>query len=135
MVMFHRNLDVYRLALDFVEIASEISKKLPRGQSYLSDQLKRSAASTVLNIGEGAGEFSKQEKVRFYRMALRSSTESASTVDIIFRFKHIDDQLYGKADRNLDRGIAMLTKLIQRHGVTVIGNDGKRKRGAEDGSR
>ena len=122
MVIFHRNLDVYQLALEFVELASEIVKTLPRGQSYLGDQLKRSASSTVLNIGEGAGEFAKKEKVRFYRMALRSATESASTVDIIHRFKHIDDEFYSQADKTLDRVIAMLTKLIRRHGVMVAGN-------------
>src|SRR4051794_1769551 len=80
-VIFHKCLDVYRLSLDFVEIAADIAKHIPRGQSYLADQLRRSASSTVLNIGEGAGEFSKKEKARFYRMALRSATESASTID------------------------------------------------------
>ena len=127
MVLFHRNLDVYRLALDFVEISADISRMLPRGNSYLCDQLKRSASSTVLNIGEGAGEFSKKEKIRFYRMALRSATESASTVDIIFRFKFIDNHLYSTTDKVLDRIVAMLTKLIHRHGVAGNGSTGNGK--------
>ena len=131
MVVFHRQLDVYQLSLDFVEVAAEIVKKLPRGQSYLGDQLKRSASSTVLNIGEGAGEFSKNEKARFYRMALRSATESASTVDIIHRFQHIDDHLYCQSDKMLDRIIAMLTKLIQRHRLREVGVGRKGSRDRE----
>ena len=134
MVIFHKSLDVYRLSLEFVEIAAEIAKHIPRGQSYLADQLRRSASSSVLNIGEGAGEFSKKEKARFYRMALRSATESASTIDIVYRFGHITDLLYLRAEQSLDRMIAMLTKLIQRHsreGLAVVGNKGA----GESGSR
>lgn len=119
MVILHKNLDVYKIALDFVELSSEIIKHIPRGQSHLGDQLKRSAASSVLNIGEGAGEFAKKEKIRFYRMALRSATESASTVDIIHRFGQIDLVLYEKAEQLLGRIIGMLTRLIQRHGQNI----------------
>jgi hypothetical protein len=35
MVILHKNLDVYKRALEFVEIAAEIIKHVPRGQSYL----------------------------------------------------------------------------------------------------
>jgi four helix bundle protein len=130
LAILHKKLDVYRLALDFVEVAAEVVKHIPRGQSYLSDQLKRSAASSVLNIGEGAGEFAKKEKVRFYRMALRSATESASTVDIVHQFGYTDSILYAKAESLLERIIGMLTKLIQRHGqnMTLIPAGQKRQR-------
>ena len=134
-VIFHKSLDVYRLSLDFVEIAADIAKHIPRGQSYLADQLRRSASSTVLNIGEGAGEFSKKEKARFYRMALRSATESASTIDIVYRFEHITDQLYHSAEHTLDRIIAMLTKLIHRHtreALTVVGGNAEPENGARE---
>ena len=128
MVILHKNLDVYRLALEFVEIAAQIAKHIPRGQSYLADQLRRSASGSVLNIGEGAGEFSKKAKIRFYRMALRSATESASTIDITYRFEHINDELYQRAEHALDRIIAMLTKLIHRHsreGASESGEGGE----------
>lgn len=65
MVILHKNLEVYKVALLFVEIAAEIIKHIPRGQGYLSSQLKRSAASSVQNIGEGAGEFAKKKKFAF----------------------------------------------------------------------
>ena len=77
-----------------------------------------------MNIGEGAGEFAKKEKVRFYRMALRSATESASTIDIIHRFLFIDDKLHEEIDQILDRIVSMLTKLIQRHEEDAFSRSG-----------
>ena len=66
---FLQKLHVYQRPLEFVKISAEIIKKTPRGQSYWSVQLKRSASSIVLNIREGAGEFAKKEKARFYTLS------------------------------------------------------------------
>lgn len=71
-------LDVYHASLDFVVIADEIAEGLPRGRSYIKDQLRRAASSIPSNIAEGVGEFMPKEKVRFYRMARRSAVECAS---------------------------------------------------------
>jgi four helix bundle protein len=53
MPLDHERLDVYRLALDFVVLANEVIKTLPRGRSHLADQLTRASTSIVLNIAEG----------------------------------------------------------------------------------
>lgn len=37
----------------------------------------------VLNIAEGAGEFSVREKVRFYRLARRSANEAIAALEAI----------------------------------------------------
>ncbi len=55
----------------FVVLADVIIEHLPRGRAYLSDQLQRAGLSIPLNIAEGAGEYSIDEKARFYRMAKR----------------------------------------------------------------
>ena len=78
----HEKLDVYRVSLEFVLIADGIIEHLPKGKAYLADQLKRAGSSISLNIAEGAGEFSGNEKARFYSMAKRSATECASILDI-----------------------------------------------------
>lgn len=74
-------------------------------------------------VAEGAGEFAPKEKARFYRMALRSATESATIIDIVQRFGYIDAPLHARADSIVERLIGMLTKLVHRHedGGTVIG--------------
>ena len=71
----HEKLDVYRVALEFVVLVDGIIEYLPVGKAYLGDQLKRACSSIPLNIAEGAGEYSGNEKMRFYRMAKRSATE------------------------------------------------------------
>jgi hypothetical protein len=67
----HEKLDVYQAAIEFVVLVNTIVDSFPRGKAYLSDQLQRASSSISLNIAEGAGEFSKNEKARFYGKTLR----------------------------------------------------------------
>ena len=129
-MIYHKSLDVYRLALDFVELAAVIAKRIPRGQGQLADQLRRASGSIAYNIGEGAGEFASLEKARFYRIALRSATESATIIDIVLRFGFIEAEIHARSETMLERIIGMLTKLVHRHrgGATDIG---KRRRERE----
>ena len=60
-----QKLEVYQKGLDFVVVADEIIGGLPKGRAYLADQLRRAASSIALNVAEGAGEFSPNEKARF----------------------------------------------------------------------
>jgi four helix bundle protein len=70
----HEKLDVYRAGIELVILIDQIVEHLPRGRAYLADQLQRAGSSVPLNIAEGAGEYSGNEKIRFYRMAKRSAT-------------------------------------------------------------
>ena len=84
----HERMDVYQLAIEFVVVADAVSADLPRGRAYLADQLRRACTSIVLNIAEGAGEFSTDEKARFYRMARRSATDRIPARGIQGRPRH-----------------------------------------------
>ena len=77
----HDRLTVYQRALEFVTVSYAIRRSFPPGCQNLADQLERSTVSIVLNIAEGAGEFAKREKARFYRIARRSATECAGILD------------------------------------------------------
>lgn len=109
----HEKLDVYNASIEFVELSNFIIKRLPKGKAYLADQLQRAASSISLNIAEGAGEFSKNEKARFYRMAKRSSTECAAILDICTKLQLIDQSSQLKSRGLLIRIVAMLTKLVK----------------------
>ena len=63
----HEQLDVYQRALEVLDLCHEIVEQMPAGRAHLEDQLDRAATSIVLNVAEGAGEFSLDEKRRFYR--------------------------------------------------------------------
>lgn len=108
----HEKLDVYRLAVKFVGLADEIIEELPKGRSYLADQLHRAAASVSNNIAEGAGEFAPKEKKRFYRMARRSATECAAVLDVIRHRKLTPTQKLDEGRKMLLRIVSMLTRLV-----------------------
>ncbi|MGH7481191.1 MAG: four helix bundle protein, partial [Longimicrobiales bacterium] len=94
---------VYRLALEFAATAVGISGQARRKRRLnLAEQSLRAAESIVLNIAEGAGEFAPGEKVRFYRMALRSATECEAALALV-RAEFL------AAPTDLDRAEALLS--------------------------
>ena len=107
----HERLDVYGAALKFVVMTEELLKALPRGRAHLAGQLRRAATSIVLNIAEGAGEFSRQSKRHFYRMAARSATECAANLDIMEATRLVEAEKLGAGRDLLVRIVAMLTRL------------------------
>lgn len=117
----HEKLDVYQAAIEFVVIIETIVKQFPRGRSYLVDQLQRAGSSVTLNIAEGAGEFSVNEKIRFYRMARRSATECAGIIDICMRLNLVDENINLKSRGLLLRIVSMLTKMTRPSSVTQAG--------------
>ena len=118
----HERLDVYKAAIEFVAISDDVVEHLPRGRRYLADQLQRAAVSIPLNIAEGAGEFSRKDKRRFYRIALRSATESAAILDVCRRLE-LDDGTRLRAGRDLLlRIVAMLTRLTKAEGEPGTGS-------------
>ena len=108
----HERLDVYQAAIEFLALADTMAGNLPRGRSYLADQLRRAASSISFNIAEGAGEFSTLDKARFYRMARRSATESAAILDAC-RVLALADEASSQSGRGLLlRIVAMLTAMV-----------------------
>ncbi len=55
-------LDVYQASIEVVVLIDKITGSFPRGRAYLTDQLQRAGTSISLNIAEGSGEFSVNEK-------------------------------------------------------------------------
>lgn len=107
----HEKLDVYQRALDLLDLIDRLVEQLPPGRAHLKDQIDRAATSIVLNIAEGAGEFSTADKHRFYRMARRSATETAAVIDIFGRRKLIDIPKLQAARDLLLRIVAMLVRM------------------------
>jgi four helix bundle protein len=131
----HEKLEAYQLAIDFVVAADGLVGSLPRGRAHLADQFHRAATSIPLNIAEGAGEFSPQDKARFYRIALRSATECAALLDVGTRLALCDESKAGKAREVLVRIVSMLTKLALRHGGTGTGSGTGSGTGTGTGNR
>jgi four helix bundle protein len=109
MTLDHHKLDVYQRALDLLDHVDQLHDVMPPGRAHLKDQLDRAATSIVLNIAEGAGEFSKDE--RFYRMARRSATETGAILDILDRRKSVQAAMRQPARELLVRVVSMLARL------------------------
>lgn len=108
----HEKLDVYQIALEFVGHVGEVLERFPSGKHSTADQLGRAATSVVLNIAEGAGEFSRAEKARFYRMAKRSATECAAALDVCRVWKLVETKALDVGREMLLRIVAMLIRMI-----------------------
>ena len=111
MLSFQR-LDVYQRAIEFLALAIDIVAALPRGHAERGDQLIRSAESTVRNIAEGAGRWSRGDESKHYRIARGEAMESASSLDVLKLRKLAMPQQYEKGIELLEAVVAMLTKMI-----------------------
>ena len=85
-------LEVWRLALDYIDLVYDIAEKLPRSEDYkLKSQLTRAATSVALNIAEGSTGQTDVEQACFLGLALRSLIETVACQHLINRRKLLPD--------------------------------------------
>jgi four helix bundle protein len=83
-------LEVWQLALDYIDLQYELAGKLPRSEDFnLKSQLTRAATSIALNIAEGSTGQSDAEQNRFLGMAVRSLIETVACQRIIKRRNYL----------------------------------------------
>lgn len=109
----HKELDVYRTAIELVAGVTVLAEHVPRRRWYLADQLIPSATSVPLNIAEGGGEYSGREKARFYRIARRSAAECSATLDVLVTMNVLERRQAAQPDALLERIASMLTRMVQ----------------------
>ena len=112
MPLDHHRLDVYRRALALLEACDRVVSQLPSGRAHVRYQIDPAACSVVANIAEGAGEFSRKEKARFYRMARRSTIEVAAWLEIVIRRDEASEPVVASALQHAQDVVSMLVKLI-----------------------
>jgi four helix bundle protein len=79
-----QKLQVYQLALAYVDAVYELSRLLPEHEKHnLASQIERAATSIVLNIAEGSTGQSDAEQNRFLGLSLRSYLETIACCDLI----------------------------------------------------
>ena len=112
MLSFQR-LDVYKRAIEFLALTTEIVEGLPsRGHSDRADQLTRSAESVIRNIAEGAGRWSSQDSAKHYKIACGEAMECAASLDVMRLRKLISLEIYDRGISLLEAVVAMLTKMV-----------------------
>ncbi len=85
-----QNLEIYQLALDYLDLIYAVADRLPKSEDFnLKSQITRAATSIALNIAEGSTSQSDPEQSRFLGMSLRSLIETVACQDVIERRKYL----------------------------------------------
>ena len=113
-MLAYQRLDAYRCAIEFLALASQIAASAPRGNSLLTDQLKRAALSIPLNIAEGAGRFGAPDAARFCSIARGSAMECTAIVDALAVLQLAEEDPRRRAMELLTRIVEMLTRMCRR---------------------
>ena len=103
-------LEVWQLALDYIDLIYEIANQLPQSERYnLKSQITRAATSVALNIAEGSTGQTDAEQARFLGLAIRSLLETVACQHIINRRKFLQDvSLLRRAYRQAETLVAKL---------------------------
>ena len=85
-------LEVWQLALEYIDLVYGIAEQLPRSEEYnLKSQIKRAATSVALNIAEGSTGQTDAEQARFLGLAIRSLLETVACQHLINRREYLED--------------------------------------------
>lgn len=97
-------LEVWQLALEYIDAIYEIAARLPRSEEYnLKSQMTRAATSVALNIAEGSTGQTDTEQARFLGLAIRSLLETVACQHIVNRRGFLENleplrQVYRQAE-------------------------------------
>ena len=112
----HKNLEVWKKSMEFVEKVYEVTATFPKEEMYgLVSQVRRSAVSIPANIAEGAARKGVAEFNQFIHIALGSSSELDTELEISQRLGYIPDATWRELDDRLveiDRMLIGLKKSL-----------------------
>ena len=110
----HDRLDVYRLSIEYVADAFDISRSLEGLYRHAQDQWLRAAQSIPLNIAEGNGKRSLKDRARFLDIARGSALECAAIQDVLVVSGGLSRETDHKLKSRLVRIVAMLTRMAMK---------------------
>jgi four helix bundle protein len=108
----YRELQVWQKAIDLAVEVYRITEKLPKDERFgLIGQMNRSAVSIPSNIAEGAGRNTNKDFKNFLGIALGSSFELDTQLEICNKLEYVNDQDFQKAEKELEHLQNMIVKL------------------------
>ena len=112
--LVHERLDAYQVSLEFLTLAHDLVRRLPRTKGQLGDQLERAAESIVLRIAESAGAETGSPLQRAgFRAARGSALECSAALDIAHIRGVAPAEVLGEGRGLLVRLVQMLTRLAR----------------------
>jgi four helix bundle protein len=106
-------LDVYQVVKDqnikvlkFLEVSRSID-------TYIKDQLKRASLNILLNLTEGTGRMSVQDKKHYYTLARGSVFECVAILDLLHEMEQVDDTFYQDIYNGYEQASKMLLAMYR----------------------
>jgi len=113
----YRDLLVWQKSMAIVTEVYKTTQSFPKDEIYgLIGQMRRCAVSIPSNIAEGYGRNSRNEYIRFLRVAMGSLYELQTQFDISSRLGYITEDYYGQlfeASREVERMLSSLIKKLE----------------------
>jgi len=111
------DLEVWKLALDFLKLVKKITKDFPDEEKFvLAQQMNRAALSIALNLAEGSGRRTKKDFASFTRISSSSLLEVVACEKIAFAqdytLKHRDE--FEEKSKELYFKIIALEKYLRK---------------------
>lgn len=105
----HRELEVWKKAMDFVVEVYRITSKFPKSEEYgLTSQLRRASVSIPSNLAEGAARKGNKEFMQFLNIAQGSISELDTQLELAYRLEYINKQDYS----NLINRLTEISKML-----------------------
>ena len=109
----HKNLEVYKIALQLVKEVYAITKTFPKEEQYvLVSQLRRAVISICSNIAEGAARKTKPDRRRFYEISRSSLVEVDTQMEAALILNYITKEHIKNIESYLESVFKMLSKMI-----------------------
>jgi len=108
-----RDLTTWQEANALARTALTLADRMPRGHTFLADQLRRAATSIPLNIAEGNGKPTRREYLRFLSIARGSLNEVEAIVELLRGNPRVPATLMDTLLLQLGRTSRLLAALMQ----------------------
>lgn len=100
----YEKLEIWQLAIEYAKDVYRITRSFPNYELYgLVSQLQRAVISISANIAEGSGSSSTKDQINFLDIAIKSTLETASEIQIALELNYFDqktrDRLHEQAEK------------------------------------
>jgi four helix bundle protein len=103
-VLSYRDLDAWKIGMIVVEQTYALSRLLPADERYgLCAQMRRSSVSIPSNVAEGQSRGTARNCLNFIRMALGSSAELDTQLEVARRLRFVSHDTTRDLQSSIDR--------------------------------
>ena len=96
-----KKLAIWQLSIDLAKLVYISTKDFPKSEIYgLTSQIRRAAVSIPSNIAEGSGRNTDKDFARFLDIAIGSSFELETQIEIAFLLEYIEKDIYEQLIQN-----------------------------------